>query len=497
MTLNGFKRFAGWDMFSRRPTDPRKSLSLRLTFWYMGTFFLFSCVAFFLFYMLIISLARERTDRELAGRMSQLTTLMAVKGRAGVERASILEAQAAGEKLIFFRLLYSTGDVFFSSNMSYWQNIGVNKGGLERLVREGERVFETIEIPGRADRVRILYDFIGRGIIVQLGQSREMHGGLMEVFTRVFVVTMGLLTGLATLIGWFMVKRALSGVSEVTKTARKISDGDLRRRVPVKGSGDEIDLLATTFNRMLDRIDLLVKGIREMSDNIAHDLKSPVTRIRGIAEVTLTTGESVGEYEAMAGSTIEECDRLLDMINTMLVISRTEAGEGKLELTTLDVGELVNGACDLFLSLAEEKSVALGCEAPPGRIVEGDLRMLQRMIANLLDNAIKYTGEGGRVAVTVDGPVDGVVRVIFEDSGTGIDQGDLPHVFERFYRCDRSRSSTGTGLGLCLARTVARAHGGNIEVASTPGIGSTFTVELPEKIPAAPLPDPPRDDESL
>jgi signal transduction histidine kinase len=230
---------------------------------------------------------------------------------------------------------------------------------------------------------------------------------------------------------------------------------------------------------MLDRIQTLVTGIREMSDNIAHDLKSPITRIRGISEVSLTTGASEKEYESMAASTIEECDRLLDMINTMLVISKTEAGVNKLDTQEMDIAAVVRDACELFQSPAEDKDLRLICDAPGNFSISGDNRLIQRMIANLLDNAIKYTPVGESIEVAVQPQNTHAVVITVKDNGVGIGDEDISRIFERFYRCDPSRSQAGTGLGLSFARTVARVHGGDIAVTSIPNQGSTFTVTLP------------------
>jgi len=254
----------------------------------------------------------------------------------------------------------------------------------------------------------------------------------------------------------------------------------MRSGVRVKATGDEIDQLATTFNQMLDRIQVLVTEIKEMNDNIAHDLRSPIARIRGLAEVTLTTGKSRDDFEAMVASTIEECDRLLDMINTMLTISKTEAGVEKVSDDLIDITAIVHSACELFEPLAEEKNVALSCRALEKMMLSGDARMLQRMLANVLDNALKYTPSGGKVEVSLAGNENNTIIITVRDTGIGISEADLPHVFERFYRCDRSRSQPGTGLGLSLARAIARAHGGDITATSTLDQGSKFTIRLPE-----------------
>ena len=249
----------------------------------------------------------------------------------------------------------------------------------------------------------------------------------------------------------------------------------------MKAKGDEIDQLAITFNQMLDRVEKLLTELKEMTDNIAHDLKSPITRMRGAAEVTLTTGKSLGEYEAMAASTVEECDRLLDMINTMLLISKTEAGVDKLNLGEIDLARVIRDACELFRPSGEDKGIALSCETPEALQVTGDIRMIQRMLSNLLDNSIKYTPPGGKVRVVVYEKEQRDVLISIQDTGVGITGPELPRIFERFYRGDQSRSQAGIGLGLSLARAIARAHGGDITVTSVPGEGSTFFVSLPKQ----------------
>ena len=471
-------------MYLRKLPSFRHTLAFRLTLWYAGIFTISSCVAFLLFYMLITSVIGQRTDQELVDQVGQFSTLLAVRGIETVKRVAVLEAQAAGVKKIFFRLLSPDGQAFSSSNMSYWKDIGIRRVAIERLLSGSSHVFETIVIPERKHKVRILYSIIGPGIILQLGQSMENYSRFIEAFKRIFIPTMAFLIVLAAVVGWFMARRALSGVEAVTRTARNISGGALEKRVPVKTRGDEIDRLAITFNQMLDRIQTLVTGIKEMGDNIAHDLRSPITRIRGIAEVTLTTGKSVGEYENMAASTIEECDRLLDMINTMLMISETEAGVDKLVREEMDIAELVRNVCELFEPTAEDKGVTMNCDVPEKCPLIGDIRMIQRMLANLLDNAIKYTPAAGTVSVSVCKNEGQMVVVSVKDTGIGISPSDLPHIFERFFRCDQSRSQTGIGLGLSLARAIVQAHGGDIAVTSSPNEGSTFTVTLPNSSPS-------------
>jgi heavy metal sensor kinase len=438
-----------------------------------------AAVTFLILYLLITAVFRNYTDQQLVRQAGEFATMLSSRGIETVKRVAWLEAQAAGEKKVFVRLLHRDGQVFSSSNMSHWQDINLNREMIGEAIDGGNPLFETVSIAQRRHRVRILYAAIGPGVVLQLGRSMEDTARFIEAFQKSFAVAMGLLIVAAAGVGWFMARRALSGVEAVTRTARRIAGATLEERVPIRGKGDEIDQLAATFNAMLDRIQGLVAGIKEMNDNIAHDLRSPITRIRGLAEVTLTTGNSVDDYEGLAADTVEECDRLLEMINTMLAISRAEAGVGRLRKEAVDLSVIVVDACALFRPMAEDKGIALECIPAEPRPGAGDLRLLQRMLANILDNAIKYTPAGGRVAVSTETAADGTVRITVADTGIGISERDRPHLFERFFRCDQSRSQSGVGLGLSLSRAIARAHGGEITVTSRAGEGSRFVVALP------------------
>jgi heavy metal sensor kinase len=467
-------------MFSRKIPKIRRTLALRLTFWYAGIFALCASVAFLIFYLLVSAVIRQQTDEELLEQASRFSNLLAISGEEAAKRVAVLEAQAAGEKQVFFRFLSPSGDVFSSSNVDYWKTIPINSGAIEALLQGRAHVYETVPVTPLGRPVRILYAFVGPGTILQTGQSMEAAADFVRAFRRMFIGFMTLLILPAAAVGWFMARRALAGVTAVTRTAKTIADGNLDQRVPIEARGDEIDELALTFNRMVDRIQELITEIREMSDNIAHDLKSPITRIRGLAEVTLTTAEKPEGFRTMASSAIEECDRLLDMINTMLFISRTESGVHKPERIEMDLSGMLQAASELLRPVAEDSQVYIHCNTSGPMVFRGDKRMIQRLIANLIDNAVKYTPPGGRVTAALHRSADRQFVISISDTGTGISAADLPHIFDRFYRGDQSRSQPGTGMGLSLARTVARAHGGEISVESRPGEGSTFRVHLPD-----------------
>ncbi len=466
-------------MLSEKIDSLRHSLAFRLTVWHAGIFTLVSLAAFCIFYFSLSSVNRLRTDQNLSDELVEFSSFFHSKGMDAVKGLINIEAESNGVGDMFVRILNKDGEVLASTNMSSWKNIGPGMSALSRIDSGANRVFETLTVRGHT--VRVAYGEIGPGIIMQIGQSMDDDEKIIEISYRIFGITMAVLMVIAALIGWLMTRRALRGVEDVTRTATKIAKGELDQRVSAKDGGDEIDRLAQTFNMMLDRIHALIHGMREMTDNIAHDLRSPVARIRGVAEVTLTAPGSADEHQAMAANIIEECDRLLEMINTMLDITEVEAGAGRLRMERVDIAELVRDACDLFRPIAEDKNIALMCDAALAHFMNGDIQRLQRVVSNLLDNALKYTPFLGRVTVSVDDK-DGEVAVSVIDTGAGISESDLPHIFTRFYRCDQSRSQEGSGLGLSLAKAIVEAHGGSISVSTSHGKGSAFTVAFPRHL---------------
>ncbi len=310
----------------------RRTLAFRLTVWYAAIFTASSLLAFFFFYLQIASILRERTDEELLDDIEEFSILFGEKGIDEVKQTMILEAKNDGEKDVFYRLLGADGRELGSSELFSWGQLAVNQSALRQIEKTQKPLFETLTIEGRRHLARTVYAPIGPGTILQIGISLEDDDEFLAQFRQIFGVTIILVMGLAGLLGWFMAKRALTSVEEVTRTARAISGSDLEQRVPVKGQAEEIDRLATTFNDMLDRIQKLVTETKQMTENIAHDLRSPITRIRGMAEMALTSGNAIDEYEVAAASTVEDCDRLLEMINTMLYISQTEATAERVSL---------------------------------------------------------------------------------------------------------------------------------------------------------------------
>jgi signal transduction histidine kinase len=317
------------------------------------------------------------------------------------------------------------------------------------------------------------------GVIIEVGYTLDQYEEVMRGYVGIFGIAIAAMVICGGIVGWTMARRAMAGVKEITRSARSISGGDLTHRVSIPQKGREIDDLATAFNEMLDKIELLISELREITDNVAHDLKSPLTRIRGAAEMAVTGAEDITQSREMAAEIIEECDRLTGMINTMLEIVETDSGIIEMCQNPVNITEILEDVFELYRPVAEGSGIRLSIDVLPApAFVNGDFRRLRRMLANLIDNAVKYTGPGGSITLSVrhDGPD---VRITVSDTGIGIARKDIARIFEKFYRADESRSHPGFGLGLSLVRSIVDAHRGTISVKSRPGKGTAFTVILP------------------
>jgi heavy metal sensor kinase len=466
-------------MFSSKILRPPGTLASRLTLWYAGIFTLSTLVAFGAFYLVISTVISKNRDQDLMDDVQEYSSMLAAGGIDKVKAEMAWEALSDGQEHIFLRLLTMDGKELAATDMSAWRSLGTASHALEKLRRGADYALETLDLPEQEFKARTVYGSIGPNVVLQIGESLEEDAEFLELHRTVFIPLMAVMVIIAAIVGWLMARRALTGVEEVTQTAIEIAKGALDKRVPFKARGDEIERLATTFNYMLDHINALIKGMREMSDNIAHDLRSPLARIRGVAEMALTTSANEEEHKAMAGSMLEECDRLLGMINAMLDIAEAESGAGETKLEEVDLVSVIKRACELFQAIAEENAVKISADLPERCLVYGEARKFQRMVANLLDNGLKFTPAEGTVTVSLKAD-NGQVTISVSDTGIGISEDDLPHVFKRFYRCDNSRAQHGTGLGLSLVKAIAGSLGGSVSATSHLGEGSTFTVTLPQ-----------------
>ncbi len=463
---------------SSDPTpESGRSLALRLTLWYSGIFAGSCALAFALAYALIVATVQDRLDEDLCDDVEEFAVLYQTDGQTRVEHEMRLDTKGEEAEKSFFRLWSRDGRLLLATDLSAFPGLGPPPESVFAATATAEPLLESLEFPGRGHAVRAVYGAISRDLVLEIGESVEDDDEFVAALLRDFVAPLVACVLLGLPAGWFLARRALRGVEDITRTATEIAAGALDRRVAVPGEGNELARLAQVFNAMLDRIQALVVGLREMGDHLAHDLRSPLTRIRNAAELAQASAPVDAAEASLAATATEECDRLLELINTNLEITETQSGAADLKLDDIDLVELVCDACELFQTVAEDRQLELTAALPAHCRLRADRQRLQRVISNLLDNALKYTPPGGRVTIALidDGSC---IRLRFEDTGVGIPQGEQARVFERFYRSDRSRSEPGNGLGLALCLSNVRAHGGEISVESDPGRGSTFTVSL-------------------
>jgi len=453
------------------------SFKLRLALLSAGMFILATLISFTYLYQSLSVALEDRVDDSLRTELKEFTDIYRSGGLDALRKEIAFEEEANGKDEVFMRILDEEGKVLVSSDASSWDRASLPLPVVQSQP-VGESVLQTLHVGRDGSDARFISGPIGPETVVQMGYTLRENAALLREFRAKFRDVLAVMLGLCALGAWFIAKRAMSGVETVTHTAGQIAAGDLDRRVHLTGQGFEIDRLAETFNTMLDRIAVLVAEIKQISDNIAHELRSPITRIRGNAEVTLLSDASLDDYRELTGSIIEECDGLLALVNTMLDISEIEGGVAKMAREEVNIAELLCDTCELFQPAAEDQEISLKHEAVEAAMVLGDRKLLGQALVNLLDNAMKYTPPGGTVSASTT-QAAGQALIKIEDTGIGIPPDDLPHIFDRFYRGSNGQSKPGTGLGLGLARAVVTAHGGRIEVCSVLKKGTGISVIIP------------------
>jgi len=459
-----------------------RSLSFRLVTWYAGLL----TVVFVLLGALTLLLLRNYLEANLldiqARRARQIAdTLLAAVPRTGegalARQVEELYSPEANDRLI--RITRGDGHVVYASQRPKDNNFDPGQVPLPSLSRSGE--FSRKELlPGGALLVAALpYTPAGGSehYLVEVGVSNSPTEATLRQVLLMMAIGLPVALGVAVMGGFVLVRRALRPVEQLGRKAEEITQHNLSERLPVVQTGDELERLSISLNHMISRLEGSIESSKQFVADASHELRTPLTVLRGELEALAQDGQLRSQTRESLGSMLEEVDRLTEVVEGLLALSRLDAGESRAHWVRFDLAELAASTADQMSLLAEDKSIRVVCEAAADVIVEGDQARMKQVVVNLLDNAIKYTPNGGKVRlkITREGP-NALLEIA--DEGIGIPQQALPHVFKRFYRVDgsRSREQGGAGLGLSIVESICSAHGARVEVTSTPGKGSRFRI---------------------
>ena len=352
-----------------------------------------------------------------------------------------------------------------SENAPEFKELKLNEDYGKSTFQETNFLYKSFDLP---DEYRLI-------MTADLEEKNEY----MILYRNRFLSASLLITVLGVFICFIIIRSALKGFENVRKAADSISAGDYSQRViSQNGTSTEVLELSTSFNKMIDRTQTLLREIKEVSNNVAHDLRTPLTRIRGKVETTLMADADLMEHKELSGIVIEECDKLMLLINNMLTLAEYESGLVKKKDEKIDIKEILKNLSEVFESVCQDKSLKISLDLDQKEMfILGDTEKIQRSLSNLFDNSIKYTDEGGEILISAK-VIGQNLEVSFSDNGCGISSDDQKRIFERFYRVESSRSNAGNGLGLNLAKAFIENHDGKLSVNSTPGKGSCFKVQL-------------------
>ena len=463
-------------MFLKSLNRIRKTIGFRLTFWYSAIFILSVLVLFIFAYFYLSSSIRKYERENIRMELKECAAQYQKGGLDALQKEVDFEKHVTGSNPFFIRLAGPGNNTVFLNIPDQWikfdlkeleaQYINVSKKWLHLRVKDDALEIASLCLPD--------------GYLLQVGKSTEKRGDLLKRFHITFAGILIPVILLSFTGGVFLTYRTLRPIRGLINTLQSIiSTGKMDVRVPTRQTGDELDELVALFNGMLGKIQILINGMKSSLDDVAHDLRTPLTRLRGKAEMALRSEQGLDTLRESLVDCTEESERVLTMLNMLMDISEAETGVMKLDLKEVKILSLIENVMELYAYVAEEKNIVMHTNCPEELYLTVDPTRMQQVVANLLDNAIKYTPNHGRVDIEANQEKRQVVITI-KDTGIGIPPEDLPKVWDRLYRGDKSRSERGLGLGLSLVKAIIEAHKGHVEVSSEPGMGSCFSIYLPK-----------------
>jgi signal transduction histidine kinase len=477
-------------------TGPRRfirRIDVRLTAWFSLVLLLTSVALFGLtmwnLYRTLLNDDRGELQSRVLGHWARFQA--AASEESGITQLVNdiqTETMELGDKPYFVRIATSdNNDVFLRIPLVEW-HIAFDLEALFEGNEPHSSGFITLSSEILGYDLEVIGFPLSKNYVIQIGMDTEARMHITRLFRTSFFLTFAVLFGVSVLGGLLFTSRSLSPIGSLSSAIRTIIEtGKLDQRIPRVGGGDDLDDLVVSFNHMLDRVEQLVRGMRDALDAVAHDLRTPMTRFRATAESALSGKAEVGVYVDALGDALEESDQILRMLDSMMDISEAEAGVMSLRREEMDLSQLITDVIDIYSLVTEEAGVHVVSDLSPGLTVSADPGRLRQAVGNLVDNAVKYSRPGATVSLALrtaehlpkSHDAGAFAEICVKNEGEGISAADLPHIWTRLYRGDEGRRSSGLGLGLTLVRAIVEAHGGQVAVDSESGRYAEFRIYFP------------------
>ena len=463
-------------MFLKILNNIGRKVNLRLSAAFSLLFIASSLLLFGITYIMLSSFVIREDTTALRLKMFELWVHYQSGGVSTLWQELLENRQQQIESFIV-RVADNQGSTLFLHTPDIYSRLDLERFERSASSENGKIVRIRLRNSKRTVETSILK--LADGNILQVGIDVSRRERLLKRVRSTFAIAIIPLLLLSFATGSLIATRTLKPISNLSTAVRSIIDtGNIRARIPTENPKNELGDLVNLFNRMLEKIEVLVQSMKGTLDTVAHDLRTPMTRLRGSAEMALGAPPNIGSCREALEECLEESEHILTMLNTIMDITEAETGVMKLDRTEVNISTLIEECVELYAYIAEEKGITLYTSVVQGIVIPADRGRIRRVVLNLLDNALKYTPEGGTVEIRTTCQKD-FVKISVKDTGAGIESDDLPFIWNRLYRGKQQTDKPGLGLGLSFVRAIVGAHGGRVNAESTPGNGSEFSISLP------------------
>lgn len=457
----------------------RSSISVRIAALFCITFAAGLGIAFVITYFQIRHTLEAAGREVISAKLREASTVLGTDGIAGLRKFLSNSRVREQNSQFMVRVLSSDGTIVFLKPSVQAENFNFNDAAALKVNPIESLGWSSIPAIDDEDTFDLLTERVGESYFLQVGRSSENREDLLERLVSTFLWLGAILIAFSGVLGIWYARQSLAPLRDFASTMQKIERGDFSQRMSRTESDDELRNVGEIFNRMIVRIEMLIGMMKESLDNVAHDIRTPLARIRIVAEDALLDNENGNLREALIDCS-ESSQRISELVDQLFSISEAEAGLMKLKVEVCNIQSLFLEVIDVYEFVAAEKGIQVLIDVRPTNLSwRIDRKRVKQAIANLLDNSIKFSDQGSNILLSGEVNEQQLILSV-QDDGTGIDQSDLPRIWDRLYRGDKSRSTKGLGLGLSIVKSIVVAHGGSVEVEKTPSSpGTTISLSFP------------------